>query len=117
MNLNKFSAANMQHTRVKESTLRVARQGANVISEEAVAALGITAGAKISLVQDNDHPEDWFVIMDEQEGFVLRAESKSKRLAFNCAALSNTMLDALGWDNAHSATFKLVTEAQEIEGG
>ncbi|OSZ79302.1 hypothetical protein CAP35_13900 [Chitinophagaceae bacterium IBVUCB1] len=115
MKLNKFSAANMSHIRQKASTIRLQRKGANIISDLAVESIGLKAGDKVSLVQDEDNPSDWYLMIDEQEGFTLRADKDSKHLSFNCAALSNTVLDAC-FDNVFSATFKLITEPNKSGG-
>lgn len=117
MKLNHFNKANMSHQRPKESTVRFGRKSANVISDEAAEAIGLGKGMKVSFVQDEENPEDWYMLIDIENGFELRQGKNDKHLSFNCAALSNTFLDAVGLENAHSATFKLITEPNIIEGG
>lgn len=116
MNLNKFNKENMAGLRTGECCIRFNKAGACTISQAAVIELGLQSGDKIAIFQDQDTPEDWYMMVGDAGGFPLRDTGKdSKALAFNSAIMAKTIMDAFGMVDNKSVSFKLATEPTHVE--
>ena len=115
MKLKAYNKENMSGHKLDEPYISLSRQGMISISEPAVEAIGLVLGDKISLLQDEDDPVNWYLMKDPDNGFVTRVYKGSKGLCFNAAKLAKTFLDELQYENTHRATFKIITEGQEVE--
>lgn len=116
MKLKSFNSTNMRGATAGESSISFSRQGIINISQMAVDAIGLKIGDVISLEQDEENPQDWY-LMKNPEGFKVRQYKGSNGLCFNAAALAKSFLDLNDYTNTHSASFRLITEPVEIDGG
>lgn len=119
MELKFFNTSNMKSAgRAGQPTLRVTRGGYIGLSKAAVDPMDFKAEDKVSLVQDQETPEDWYLVKDQENGFILRESSGSGSLAFNSSVMGKAMLDSLDCPD-DSVRFKVVTEPveHETEGG
>ena len=116
MKLQVFDSSNMASQRRGDCTIRFSRKGASYVSKALVAALGLEDGTTVSVHQDEESPEDWYLSFGEENGFPLRQPKDADSLAFNSAAMANAILDALGLEEHDSVAFKVATEATEVEG-
>jgi hypothetical protein len=56
----------------------------------------LQAGDKVTLSQDEDEPENWYVFKDAEHGFELRSGYDGKGCLFNHAKLVIAFLEAIG---------------------
>lgn len=63
MQLNEFTPTNCPSIgRTGEPRLTINKAGAVSISKSAAEHIGLCVGDKIVVVQDNDSPQDWYII-------------------------------------------------------
>lgn len=113
MKLQTFNSSNMVTQRKGDATIAFSRKSANSLSKAAVERTGYEVGDQISLHQDEENPEDWYISLGE-DGFTLRDSKGSGSLVFNNVAMANTLLDALGIDEDRCAFF-IAGQATEID--
>ncbi len=118
MKFTKFDKSNMSNVRTGEAIIRFATKGANSISKTAAEGIGLTEKDKVAILQDNDNPEDWYLIKDKENGFPLR-EYSNGQFCFNCSAMARAIIKAFDLDTT-SVSFKIQTDGQkcdDIKGG
>lgn len=114
MKLLRYDTSNMSNVRAGECTIRFSLKSANSITKYASSVMGITDKDTITLLQDEEEPEDWYLALNQKNGIPLRANSKGGSLVFNCVGITKKMIDQFAPDK-NSVTFKLVTDPQEYE--
>ncbi|RFM30056.1 hypothetical protein [Deminuibacter soli] len=66
----------------------------------AVEQLKLIDGEQIIIYQDEEHPEDWYLEIVHDNGFVLRKkETVSKGLIFNNTAMARAICESVGFDD------------------
>jgi hypothetical protein len=114
MQLKKYDSLNAFATRKGISTISFSEAGGISISGEACEKIGLSAGDRVSLFQDETKPEDWYLAKDK-DGFALRqSSSKAKGCSFNSAAICEKVLESVSWKEKKSPVFRLVTEATTV---
>lgn len=107
MQLKKYDALNTVSSRKGNPTISFNRGGAIGISGEACKAIGLSEGDKVSLVEDEENPGDWYITKDK-DGFPLRkSNAEAKGTVFNCAAISSKVLDFLNWQEKKAAICRI----------
>lgn len=115
MKLIKFDCTNARSQRVGESTIRFHRQGQISISKKFCEELGLKAGTPVSVVQDEETPEDWYLVINDKDGFPLRKYNDGN-MAFNSAFIAKSFLEAMGYENAISGGCLLATKETDSNG-
>lgn len=109
MKLIKFDAASTKFSRPGESSIRFHSSGVITLSTSAVEGLKLKEGDKMCVVQDEENPDDWYLMKDEN-GFSLRTYKGNNGLCFNNAYIAKSIINFLDI-NANSVCFKVATEA------
>ena len=87
MALKIFNTLNAsKKTRNGAATITLSANSASTISAAAVASIGLKAGDKISIAQDEDDERKWYIFKDPKNGFELREPVNVKSLLFNSSA-------------------------------
>lgn len=92
------------------------KTGLITFNKKAVELLGIKEGDNVSLCQDEEEPNNWFVAK-EKEGFSVRDVSGNKvgTLSFNHKELVNTFLNCFGHQVGITHSFLLAGQPTTIE--
>lgn len=97
MKLMYFSAQTLPKQMGRGSKLpRVAfsKSGTITFNPPACELIGLKAGDKITLAQDEEDPRNWYFFKDAQHGFELRAGYKDKGSMFNHKVMVSAFLQA-----------------------
>lgn len=116
MALTEFSPINCLTARATYPGITVAvKSGVMMLNEHACELLQATSGGGVKLFQDEDNPQDWYVVFGPEDGFALRSKADAKGLFFNNTYLARLIADSLGIE---SGSFKMGvgSEITEIEG-
>ena len=70
------------------------KSGLISINKTLVEAMGLTAESKVSLVQDEEKPIDWY-LMKDPNGFHIRKSKSSASMSFNCCSLATSVFKSL----------------------
>jgi hypothetical protein len=113
MKLIKFDANTASGFRVGEPTIRFNAAGAISLSKTFVQKAKLKESDKVYVAQDEESPEDWYLIKDNKNGFPLRGSSNDG-LQFNNAYTAKSIMETLEI-NAKSVAFMIATEPSELE--
>ena len=113
MKLIKFDASTTKFVRPGLARIRFERKGITILNKPFMEAARLEKGDKVSIVQDAETPEDWYVIKDEK-GFTLRVYPSNDCLCFNSAYIARSFMSFLSVE-ACSVSCMLSTEAVESE--
>lgn len=114
MKLKKFDSLNSRISRTNAATIRFHCKGNTSISKKAVDEIGLKDGDKISICQDEDDPNDFYLVTNDPDGFTLRA-STGDGLNFNCATVFKTLAGIFDGD-FKSIGCKLATTPTSFNG-
>ncbi len=81
----------------------------------ATTRMELKPGDKITLAQDEEHPENWYFFLDPQ-GYELRGSSDKKGCLFNHAVLCDTLRDAVGLKKNTTNGFLIAGEPTIVKG-
>ena len=102
MKLKYFSEQTLPRTKIRggSSIPRVAfsSQGVIAINNAACKLMGLKAGSKITLVQDEEDVENFYFFLDPQHGFALREDKKNTCCLFTHKAMVELLAEARGLD-------------------
>lgn len=92
-----------------DSTPRISfsKYGKVIFNPAAIQLMGLSAGSKISIAQDEDNPADWYCFIDEENGFVIKEKTtKSNNVVFfSHRRLIDTFLDSLSLNTSITHSF------------
>jgi hypothetical protein len=78
--------------------------------------LGLLAGDKITIAQDEDEKENWYVFKDPQSGFEIRPGYEGRGCLLNHSSLVEKVISSSSKDVTISHTFLIAGKATEIKG-
>lgn len=80
------------------AAISFSKAGTITFNQPACERIGLSAGTKISIAQDEEEAANWYVFIDEANGFELRCKNpqKDKACTFNHKALCTTIIEACG---------------------
>lgn len=78
--------------------------------------IGIKPGDKITLSQDEEEPENWYVFKDADHGFEVRAGYDGKGCLFNHSKLVIAFLEAIGKPVNKTVGFLIAGKPTTIKG-
>lgn len=98
MKLNYFTSQTLPKQMGGKKLPKIAFGKAGTISfnAPACALVGIKPGDKISLSQDEEVPENWYLFKDKDHGFEVRAGYDGKGCVFNHRKMVEAFLEAVG---------------------
>lgn len=112
-----YTPKNVGTKKAGQSTILLRRTSGNTISHGAVEALELKEGDKIGILHDKKNKE-WYIIRHD-EGFELKTSpsdsKKTKALRFSSSAMTNIILDSVGFTEMKSASMRLATEPTELK--
>jgi hypothetical protein len=85
-------------------------------NKEASQLAGLSSKTKVTIAQDEEHPENWYFFIDPQHGFELRPGYKGAAAQFNHVSLRNAFLEAMGKDLGVSHSFKIAGQPTVMKG-
>jgi hypothetical protein len=85
-------------------------------NKQACELIGLKAGDKVTLSQDDDAPQNWYFFKDKQHGFELRAAYKDAGCIFNHKELVLAFLGSWGKDPKISHKIKVAGQPTLIKG-
>ncbi len=86
------------------------------LNRSACEVIGLKAGMKVSIAQDEDDSRTLYLFLDKENGFILRDYNKSNSLAFNCAAVTKVALSNYeNEDGRTSVRGKLIKDPQLVD--
>lgn len=95
MNLSYFSTQTLPKgtfgKRTGDPVINLGIKGAIRLNPAACELLGVTEGTKVSVAQDQDNPENWYIFLDPEHGYECRVFSDGKSYGFNHSALTSTI--------------------------
>ncbi len=112
MKLNKFDATNSMSIRTGVPSIGFGKGGAITLSKKFLEETGIKKPVMASIVQDEDTPEDWYVIIGDPDGFQTR-ENSAGGLAFNSSYVCKSFREFVSAEDV-SVNCKLATHPAEI---
>jgi hypothetical protein len=108
MNLKKYTRVDCKYIAPGKPTIRISKTGFISFNKSAVQKLAFKPDEKISIIQDELRPTDWYIQKtDDPDGFELRTYAKTS-MAMNAAKIASILLDSLGL--TESTTFRMATE-------
>lgn len=79
-----------------------AKRGIFSINKKAVNMLGIIAGDRLSLQQDQEDPENWYIEIGKKTGFILRANGGlDSVLVFTSIAIARQIFSSVGFNGSY----------------
>lgn len=115
MKLKVFNEKNSHRKGVQPANLRIHKKGTCTLNVTAVRKLGLKAGDRISIVQDEDSPVDWYLLKND-EGFALRpAGTNIKALMFNNYLFAHELFRSCSL-SGKSYGFRLAVVPEKKEG-
>jgi bifunctional DNA-binding transcriptional regulator/antitoxin component of YhaV-PrlF toxin-antitoxin module len=117
MKLKTFNTTNTASVgRSSQPVISISHGGAFTINKSAAEQLGIAAGDRIELHQDEDSPKEWFISKcTTQSGFAIRQGYDAKGLMFNSSALRQLILKSCGKDASIAKGVRLPIGPTAIE--
>lgn len=98
------------------ASVRFFKTGMITFTASALKRLGLAQGQYVEIAQDEDSPEDWFIMHStEQSGFLLRDGGKSGNAIFNNAHIGREFVNQFG-PGKNSVACLLATEPVTIDG-
>jgi len=98
------------------ASVRFFKAGMITFTASALKRLGLAHGHYVEIAQDEDNPEDWFIMHStELSGFMLRDGGKSGNAIFNNAHIGRLFVNQFGPDK-NSVACLLATGPVTIEG-
>lgn len=70
------------------------KTGTVTLNKGTIELMGLSETSKVSLVQDEEHPTDWY-LMKDPNGFAIRQASQSKSMMFNNSSLVKSIFSSL----------------------
>lgn len=113
MKLIKFDNVTAAGIRSGKATIIFNSKGQICLNKHAISALNLTPGMKVSICQDEENPYDWYLVMNDENGFTLR-QSSSGQMIFNNSYLCKMMLD-FTQENYSTLTATISTEPVVIQ--
>lgn len=115
MELKVFNKSNSSWSKTGSSP-SIGFNTSGVITINAVACdeIGLKAGMKISVAQDDEDKRTFYLFIDKDNGFLLRDYNKSRSLAFNCTLIVKAACNNYD-DDRKSVAGKVITEPQIID--
>lgn len=112
MRLRKFNKADSRQQFKGVSAVTIANYGWFKLNAKAVHELGLKAGDKINLHQDQDRVTDWYMEKtDDPLGLPLHPGKNC--LMVGCQKIVRRMMQSTINDGSKSASFRIVTEPDE----
>ena len=108
MKLKEFNQENARKIVTGRSTVRIYRKtGVFQLSKQAAEVIGLQAGSRGTIHQDEEHPEDFYLHKTaDPNGFLLRGRGTDLTgLTFNCTKAAVEILEPKNVDN--SAAFQV----------
>lgn len=111
MKLNYFSSQTLPKgnfgNRNGNPSISMGKNGAIRFNHAASELIGIEHGSKVSIAQDEEAPENWYVFVDKDNGFECRLMSDKKSHGFNHSALIQMFRDAMGIAEGKGITYRI----------
>jgi hypothetical protein len=88
--------------------------GSLSINNCAAKLIGLKAGHKVCLAQDEENPNEWY-LFESNNGFALRQKNKAGSLTIQHTTLINEFLGSFGFSLSETRTFLLAGQPTIIE--
>lgn len=92
------------------------KNGAIRLNHPAVELMNLKHEDKISICQDEEKPENWYVFLDKANGYEARLQSDKKSLAFNHSQLVKIFVEAMGLEDGKTYQFPIAQTPTTVNG-
>lgn len=118
MKLTYFSTQALPKVMGGKKVARIAfgKAGTVQFNQPACELIGIKKGDKITLCQDEEEPENWYVFKDTNHGFEVRPGYDGKGCLFNHAKMVVTFLEAVGKPTDKTIGFMIASKPTVLKG-
>lgn len=114
MELLVLNLKNATRSRMRMATVRINRiPGTVSFSKAACERMGLTSSSCLSFCQDKKNPRDWYIRIDDPDGFQPRKTGVGQ-LILNTKKVAVRILDSLGINS--TCGFSLGSEPEEFDG-
>lgn len=117
MKLKTFNTINTAAVgRSAQPVISIGKAGVFTVNKAAAEQLGLTAGDRVELHQDEDSPRDWYISKcTTDSGFAIRQGYDTKGLMFNSSAMRQLILKSCGKDASITKGVRLPIGPTAIE--
>ncbi len=95
--------------------MNFSKTGVISLNPAAVEQLKLTVKDRITLAQDPDTPENWYLFKDQNYGYQLRPGYKEVGLMFNHIALKKTIWKCFDLDEEKGESFRIAPQPTKID--
>ncbi len=113
LKLKTFTKLNSSKAILIAPCISFSKIGTIRFNQSAIQLLGIKAGDKVCLHQDESRPKDWYISKSDINGFDLRKASNDATLLFNSSVLVKVFKSSIGSESP--SRFKIAQEPTEQE--
>lgn len=100
----------------KQSKVAFGKSGTISFNAPACGLMGLNPGDKISLSQDEEAPENWYLFKDKNHGFEVRGGYDGKGCVFNHRTMVETFLEAIGKPTNETISFLIAGQPTTLKG-
>jgi hypothetical protein len=102
MNLKEFNIENCKPSRGLKTSPPAAvsmstDKGLFILNKEAVALIGLSDKIMVVVHQDEDNPEDWYLELVKEKGFLIRVCRKWSQCKFNNVKVARKIAESVGF--------------------
>src|SRR5690554_7282585 len=110
MNLKKYNIENNRDYLQKFASINVSKGGIFRFNKRAIHDLHVVPGIKVNLLQDSEHPEDWYIELTTEESGMPVGLKSGNQLTFCNATAAREIYNSLNIKNRKSVTIPLAAE-------
>ncbi len=117
MKIKRFSRENTGQHHIGKPTVHISKTGLISFSRNSVESLNLKQNDRVELIQDEDNPQDWYVVTVENEGGFILRKGTYGQLLFNSSMVVDLIQKSLPLElRKDSLTFLIASQPEEIEG-
>lgn len=114
MQFTKFDATNSAQVRQGKPTICFGKRGQILLSKELCRAANLKNGDLVSVIQDDDEPGYWYLVVGDKDGFRLIEKDQKGYMIFNSAYLVANFIKTFDPD-AESLNCIVSTDVADID--
>lgn len=117
MKIKIYNEANSKSVMMGKRTIRFNRKAGLIsLSKAATETIGLKAGDKVFVINDEERPKDWYVCKtDDENGFTVRTKEDTGSADFNCTSVVKHIFETLGIHDA-AVGYLVAPESEEVDG-
>lgn len=101
---------------VTQPKISFSSKGVININECGANLLKLKQGDLLSIVQNEDEPENWYIYHDKENGFAIRIKTDKKNWAFSHKELCETLRECFDFKETTPLTFIIAEKPTKVDG-